>query len=258
MQIPPVPPEKVNPCLPSPCGPYAQCQEYGSNAKCSCLPNFIGSPPQCRPECTVNSECNANMACINQKCVDPCPGACGNDAVCTVNNHLPSCSCLQGYTGDPFVRCYPSLPGKFIIILHIKSVEEYVTNITCIYFQEHEPVNPCSPSPCGANAECINGICTCIAEYHGDPYYGCKPECVLSTDCPRNKACMRNKCDDPCMGTCGNGAVCEVFNHIPMCTCPSGTTGNAFHSCSQVIGTYRDIIVYLYKADCVNPYIMYV
>lgn len=98
--------------------------------------------------------------------------------------------------------------------------------------------DPCNPSPCGANAECNNGICTCFPEYQGDPYRGCRPECVLNTDCPRERACVRNKCIDPCIGTCGQNALCTVYNHIPMCSCNPGFTGNAFILCTEVKGTF--------------------
>lgn len=49
---------------------------------------------------------------MNQKCVDPCPGACGSNSKCRVKNHSPLCSCSPGYTGDPFLRCY-LMPRKF-------------------------------------------------------------------------------------------------------------------------------------------------
>jgi hypothetical protein len=96
-----------------------------------------------------------------------------------------------------------------------------------------EPVitDPCNPSPCGPNANCRDGACTCIAEYHGDPYQGCRPECVLSQDCSRDKACIRQKCIDPCPGTCGQNAQCTVSNHIPMCSCSPGFTGSPFIEC---------------------------
>ena len=42
-----------DPCFPSPCGPYSQCRNSGGNAVCSCLPNYVGNPPNCRPECLV-------------------------------------------------------------------------------------------------------------------------------------------------------------------------------------------------------------
>lgn len=107
--------------------------------------------------------------------------------------------------------------------------------INIILEQEPVPHDPCYPSPCGPNAQCNDGVCTCLPEYHGDPYSGCRPECVLNSDCPRDKACLRNKCIDPCPGTCALNAVCEVNNHIPMCTCPPGTEGNAFVACQPVM-----------------------
>lgn len=100
------------------------------------------------------------------------------------------------------------------------------------------PTDPCSPTPCGSNAECNEGTCTCLPEYHGDPYFGCIPECVLNSDCPRDKACIRNKCGDPCAGTCSNEAICQVINHIPMCSCPMGTTGSPFFYCSKIMGNF--------------------
>lgn len=106
--LPPEPPR--NPCIPSPCGPYAQCRDIGGTPSCSCLPTYIGVPPQCRPECTINAECSSNLACINQKCADPCPGSCGFNALCHVYNHVPICTCEESYTGDPFSSCYPKPP----------------------------------------------------------------------------------------------------------------------------------------------------
>lgn len=96
-----------DPCLPSPCGPYSQCRNIGGNPSCSCSPSYIGVPPNCRPECTINAECLSALACIREKCSDPCPGSCGVGAQCTALNHVPICSCLEGYTGDPFSSCIP-------------------------------------------------------------------------------------------------------------------------------------------------------
>lgn len=101
-----------NPCIPSPCGPNSQCRSVNGRASCICLPPNIEGPNGCRPECVVSSECSANRACINQKCVDPCPGVCGQNARCETINHSPICSCPASQTGDPFVRCF-SAPSKF-------------------------------------------------------------------------------------------------------------------------------------------------
>lgn len=92
-------------CHPSPCGLNSQCRVVNEHVVCSCLPNFIGSAPNCRPECMISSECAQNRACINNRCVDPCIGTCGQHARCNVVNHNPICSCSPGYTGDPFIRC---------------------------------------------------------------------------------------------------------------------------------------------------------
>lgn len=97
----------------------------------------------------------------------------------------------------------------------------------------------CSLSPCGPNTECLKGVCTCLSEFQGNPYLGCRPECVLNTDCPRDRACLRNKCMDPCPGTCGLNAICAVINHVPMCSCPGNMTGNAFSQCTPLQGSQR-------------------
>lgn len=211
----PTPPAVINPCLPSPCGPNSQCRDIGGNPSCSCLPNYFGNPPNCRPECTINSECSSDLACINERCKDPCPGSCGIQAICEVRNHNPSCSCPQGYDGDAFVSCIPKpLPKP-------------------------EIKDPCYPNPCGPNARCDNGICTCYPEYQGDPYRECRPECLLNTDCPRDKACINQKCKDPCPGICGQNAECSVFNHYPSCACIEGYAGDPFVICTKITCKYR-------------------
>ena len=107
------PVEYIDPCDPNPCGPNSNPpQTIGERCECSCLPGMIGSPPNCRPECVVNSECPQDKACINQKCQDPCPGLCGINAYCRVRNHAPICVCNQGYVGDPFSACQLP-PSKF-------------------------------------------------------------------------------------------------------------------------------------------------
>lgn len=109
--------------------------------------------------------------------------------------------------------------------------------------------DPCNPSPCGPNAQCNAGLCACLPEYQGDPYTSCRPECVLNNDCPRNRACVRNKCVDPCPGTCGRNAICNVLNHVPMCSCPTGMAGNAFISCDTLRGTKNDRRTECYLAE---------
>ncbi|XP_046680370.1 adhesive plaque matrix protein 2-like [Homalodisca vitripennis] len=101
-----------------------------------------------------------------------------------------------------------------------------------------ETKRPCSPSPCGSNTVCKerngSGSCRCRANYSGDPYTGCRPECVLTTDCPPSRACVSNRCVDPCPGVCGVNAQCQVINHVPVCSCVAGFTGNPLTSCQLI------------------------
>lgn len=102
-ELPPAP--ERDPCVPSPCGPNSECHNLRGGPSCACLPNFEGSPPNCRPECSINEDCASDLACINQKCRDPCPGSCGINAQCQVFKHVSVCTCLQGFTGNAFTQC---------------------------------------------------------------------------------------------------------------------------------------------------------
>ena len=109
-----------DPCEPNPCGPNSNPpRQIGDRCHCSCLPEMIGTPPNCRPECVVNSDCSSDKACINRKCQDPCPGLCGVNAYCSVRNHVPLCICNQGYIGDPFSSCYRQTSKSFFKMQNI-------------------------------------------------------------------------------------------------------------------------------------------
>ena len=220
----------MNPCQPSPCGPNSRCRPVNGQAVCSCEDQYIGSPPNCRPECVINNDCPQNRACNKFKCADPCPGTCGIGARCEVINHNPICSCPSGFTGDPFARCYqaPSPPPPP---------------------PAPKPANPCIPSPCGPNSDCRpvgdHPACSCLQNFIGSPP-NCRPECIVNTDCDPTRACITSKCRNPCPGSCGVNAECRVQNHIPICTCVSGYTGDPFTQCSIIIGKYVWCIYCIY------------
>ena len=152
------PPEPSDPCLPSLCGPNAECSILQSRPVCKCLPGYFGKPPSCRPECVINSECAPTLACINLHCADPCVGVCGMNAKCDVVNHNPICSCPVGYIGDPFSSC------------RRKPEETRPTPRPDV----------CNPNPCGPSTvpTAINGVCTCKCPsgLFGNPYLGCRPD----------------------------------------------------------------------------------
>nr|XP_027235379.1 neurogenic locus notch homolog protein 3-like [Penaeus vannamei] len=212
---PPPAPSPASACNPSPCGPFSECRDVGGIPRCSCAPTYVGTPPLCRPECVVNSECQANRACVSRRCVNPCTLACGVDAECRVINHNPVCSCPAQYTGDSLSICFPA--PKPVAPPALPAVD------------------PCVGSACGDNAECSvignYADCKCKPDYYGNPYVACKPECVVDSDCPRYLDCVRNKCIDPCPGACGINAICDVLNHQAMCNCPTGYTGSPLARC---------------------------
>lgn len=239
------------PCTPSPCGANAICTERNGAGACSCLPDHIGNPYEgCRPECVINSDCAPNRACIRSKCQDPCPGTCGQNAQCQVINHLPSCTCIVGFTGDPFRYCN-RVPDKSTStqdnceLAYGVKANLFTFFFTFITVIEADQIDPCHPSPCGPNSICRenNGqaVCSCLPTYIGSPP-SCRPECVVSSECPTNRACVNQKCVDPCPAPCGNNANCKVINHSPICTCRQGFTGDAFSSCFPTPRKdYRDL-----------------
>lgn len=105
-----------------------------------------------------------------------------------------------------------------------------------LFFIAPTPQNPCEPSPCGPNSQCrtqgYNAICSCLQGFIGTPP-SCRPECVVSAECPVDKACIAQKCSDPCPGTCGLHARCNIINHNPICTCPPNFVGDPFVRCIQ-------------------------
>ena len=95
----------------------------------------------------------------------------------------------------------------------------------------------CQASSCGPGATSTptagSCLCSCAPGLQGDPRQGCRPECVLNSDCLASQACSGGSCVSPCPGTCGRAAECSVINHIPTCVCPPGTRGNAFEECVE-------------------------
>lgn len=216
---PPEPEVRQDPCSPSPCGVNARCRIDNRYAVCECIPEYHGNPYEgCRPECVGNADCSMNKACIRNRCVDPCPGICGVEAVCSVTNHIPICTCPPGTTGDAFRQCI-------------------------IFIERDRPLEatePCYPSPCGLNTICRKqqsaAICECIPGFYGNPFgAGCHPECTISSDCSRDKTCVNNKCVDPCPGVCGYAAICHTVNHSPICSCPTHMVGDPFSECRPAL-----------------------
>jgi len=251
----------VNSCDPSQCGYNAQCRFINGDGACTCNSGFFGNPYQgCRPECLVSSECPQDQVCVSTKCIDPSqqdisnqpevaaavaeedpcePIRCGYNAKCQAFNGEGVCICNSGFFGDPYMGCRPEC------VVSSECPNSQVCKFTkCVdpskddSVSEEKIIEPCDPSPCGYNAQCqsINGkeVCTCSPGLVGDPLVGCRPECLVSDDCSSHQACVSTKCVDPCQGSCGENAECEVTNHQGTCRCLQGYQGNPYISCQRV------------------------
>lgn len=96
----------------------------------------------------------------------------------------------------------------------------------------------CTGSTCGQNAQCtvVGGrpVCSCMKGYSGDPITYCKrAECLDNSECRGHLTCRNGNCINPCEETCGVNANCEARNHVPVCSCPAGYTGDPFTQCRR-------------------------
>lgn len=53
-----------------------------------------------------------------------------------------------------------------------------------------------------------------------------------NNECPTDKVCHNNRCINPCSTSCGVDSECTVRNHVTVCQCPKGFTGDPFVSCN--------------------------
>lgn len=62
------------------------------------------------------------------------------------------------------------------------------------------------------------------------------PECIADNDCTNDKACINQRCENPCTASpniCGQNAECHPQLHRALCICRNGYTGNAQTACFE-------------------------
>ena len=64
-------------------------------------------------------------------------------------------------------------------------------------------------------------------------YHFAQGESDENQDCGPQRAGKDYQCVDPCAISCGQGADCTVQNHVAICRCPRGTTGDPFRNCRR-------------------------
>jgi len=226
--------EKPDPCIPSPCGPGADCSVTRTgNAICRCQPGLIPNPDTitgCKPECVIDPDCQSGYVCTNQKCVerpDPCnPSPCGPGAICTVNfGGNPICRCEAGLIPKPdtITGCGPECVRD----------PDCSTGFVCQNQKCVVKPDPCNPTPCGPNTFCTNvrgnPICKCQSGFipKPDTITGCDRECYSNPDCQQGYVCQSFRCverPDPCNPSpCGPNTKCMQNNlGNPICRCLPG------------------------------------
>ena len=108
-------------CMKIPCGNNATCRAVNHRRDCRCPAGYEGDPQvKCelsdkyREEgCTADIDCPINLACLNDRCRDPCDAQpCGDNAECLIRESLPFkttiCKCKPGFQGDAYTQCRPS------------------------------------------------------------------------------------------------------------------------------------------------------
>lgn len=136
------------------------------------------------------------------------------------------------------VLCCYFTNDYYSTVLGCRSDNECSGTHACV---QHSCVPACSPTltTCGKGAEChgVNhrGICECLPGLGGNPRVACVLlGCRSNTDCPTNKACINNKCENPCaFNVCTNQTECNVYNHAVECACPPGYRGNLEVGCAR-------------------------
>ncbi|KAG8305256.1 hypothetical protein J6590_073749 [Homalodisca vitripennis] len=100
----------------------------------------------------------------NFKCVDPCDSVCGNNTICTVENHTIACACKPGFVGNPFQNCVSQ------VIKECTMDEDCPSNYTCNNGVCAETCN----AVCDLNTIRIiknyHAACSCKPGFVGNPF----------------------------------------------------------------------------------------
>ncbi|KAK8768440.1 hypothetical protein V5799_015096, partial [Amblyomma americanum] len=223
-------------CEDKTCGKNAVCLGEHHKAICECLPGFIydGTGCQVPDDCAVDQDCLEHEACRHQsggnKCVDVClRHACGPNAKCIGQKHVPICVCRDSFLGNPNDRirgCQPLL-------------DTCIQDADCAESDRCLPdsrgikncTRTCLKTRCGPNAHCVGRlhrpVCECREGYNGnpsDPAQGCTPilrdRCHSNLDCKGYEVCKITPvgikdCIELCLDyECGPNANCIAMDHL--------------------------------------------
>lgn len=168
-----------------------KCETRHHRPVCVCKFGFIVNDIgelACAPEirdCQQDIDCASNMACIENRCKNPCMSgvhnrpACPSNKSCQVQDHKPICICMKD--------CSPSLS----ICLRDNGCP---ADLAC---RNYQCVNPCDYALCAANSPCFvedhKPICKfCPAGFVADVKNGCQKGNIFNT-CQNQKKNQKPK-----------------------------------------------------------------
>ena len=207
---------------------------YHSPEKITKPPYILPTPSPVAIGCKTNDECSYQNMCVNKLCIVICyPGICGENADCQMHQHKPVCKCPQGTTGNPTIKC-SALATERPYLLQPPLAETSKTFDDSIIIPQSVD-SESTKSPIGVTSPVT-------PEVQLDYYPTLIPilpqseiACSNNDDCDINDSCINKLCLDACtIGICGYNSDCQIFEHRPVCICPSGTTGDPQIKCTAV------------------------
>ena len=99
-----------SPCGGLSCGPHSECRIENGRPTCACRSYAKGEPPSCYQECRSAADCELGLSCVQKQCRHAC-SRCGLNTKCRISrdpNKESTCSCLDGFEGDPTRGCRPT------------------------------------------------------------------------------------------------------------------------------------------------------
>ena len=158
--------------------------------------NTVETPIE--PECRVDRDCPAKMACIEDRCQNPCltSNPCGRNQVCTVED---------SYDGRRTVGC--TCPPDQV------SAGDNLCKTGSTFTRPNSNIN--SPPFQYSSVEALT-------------------ECSLHDECRDDEVCHQGSCQEACLFlVCGQNAECLAQGHRADCHCLPGYDGNPLSSCNK-------------------------
>nr|CAH0107401.1 unnamed protein product [Daphnia galeata] len=223
----------VNICEEGICGVGALCEPRNRRAICRCPSGYSGDPfTRCSPGNTDQRILTGSSSSHSSFNSNPFSSGSHRQTIVTGSSDFGGSSFNSGGGGGGSSFSSGSFSSAPAVGSSFSSAGSSFNSGGSTFGDD-----PCSNFRCGSNANCLTrsfrAACACRAGYEGDPYTGCRrSECVENTECPSDKVCHNFRCINPCSTSCGVDSECTVRNHVTVCQCPKGFTGDPFVSCT--------------------------